>query len=1346
MILPGASHSVVRILRGDGTVVGAGFLVDARHIFTCAHVVAEALGHSPFWSTRPQELLSLDFPLLPHPTAPQRARVVLWQPVNEEWDGGDIAGLELLDAAPEGAQPATFAPTTDVWDHSFRAFGFPASMDKGTWSRGRLLAEQGNGWIQIEDNRSGGVPVTQGFSGGAVWDDQLGGVVGMVVATLHDPGGRLGGQAGTRVAFAIPQRLLLTAWPLIQPLTRPRVFLSAAHDDAPLREQLRADLEASGILVWDEQHEASFHSAEQSQQAIRAATALLVIASSHTASSLIVREHLRLADLYQRRIIFLRISTTNSSPTSNAPKLAASSFVSPVPPIHGDNHLPTRPPSSPAQPTPSDPDDPDGQDDLERKLAAIARQHLNIAWLNTHYDPQNKRNYKKSIAMIREMLLERNSLAGVLDALGEQEGVPRNPYVGLRAFTARERADFFGREAFVAHLYAEVGRRLATRREEAQGEGRLLTVIGASGSGKSSVVMAGLLPRLQDDPASKDWLYLQPLVPGAHPIEALVDTLSPHFPASSFKRLREDLMDDRTDGLHRLARQLAGRQEQAGQGQGRAQGVVLFVDQFEELFTQTVGEEERRRFLDLLQTAASAPGGAMLILLTLRADFYHRLMEYPDFYALLAPSLYPLLPLQSHELRAAITRPAEQPDVRLSFEGDLLGDLLFDMQRQAGALPLLQFTLQQLYERRQGHRLTLAAYKEIGEVNGALARYAQATYERLPPEQRELARILFLRLLDSSTEESTRRRASLSELAFPDPNQTRRMQATIDAFVHARLLTSSAHPGSGQTTIEVSHEALIRAWPLLADWLRAARDDLPIQRKISEDAAQWQHNKQPPDRLYRGSQLKEARAWAARNTLSVSTQEQTFLRASQAGRVRSILTIVLVTLLIIASSGITLGVIYFQPRPNYVTNTNDNGTGSLRWAIDNVPSGSTITFSPTLSSKTITLTSGDIHIERSNLTIRGPVEKPVLISNNRSGWSMVADTSASVTIIGMEFQGNHSDNNSSILTNHGRLNLNNCIVSHNINKYGHGGGIYNNGILGITNSTISNNTAGYGGGIFNEGGTLSVINSTVTDNATEFGDGGGISNYGTLSVINSVISHNTGTFGGGISDIGTLTVADSTISYNTSNDVGGGIGSERVKIINMADSAFLNDTLNITNSTISDNTAKDTGGGIAFYDNTLSNTSLIFCTIYRNRATRGNGIFIKNAGPLYAKGNIIAGANGDKDSPIVGEAISSNGYNLVQNMSPTVFISNAAHATDQSVDHITKVFGSTPTQRGSFGLTETYVLRPGLDNPAIDSVPLQACSDDQGKPINTDQLGMPRPGRNKHGKLACDIGAYESSN
>ncbi len=1405
MISPAASSSALRILRADGTVVGAGFLVDAQHVFTCAHVVAEALGLSPFSPTLPNQPILLDFPLLPS-TPRLRAHVTVWQPVNEDWNGGDIVGLALLDAAPEGTQPVTFAPTTDVWGHDFRAFGFPAIADKGTWSTGRLLAEQGNGWIQIEDNRSGGVPITQGFSGAAVWDEQLEGVVGMVVATLHDPDGRVGGQAGIRVAFAIPQRLLLTAWPLIQPVTRPRVFLSAAQSDTDRRERLRAELEARGVLVWDEQHgpAGTPPEDEHGQQAIRAAMALLVVASNSTPSSLIVREHLRLAELYQRHIIFIRMAGASST-TSSHLKGADSSLTNPIhgegttqlplqlptppiwqdqatsnfpphttPPLRGADSSLTSPvhgegttqlpPQLPTPPTPRWPNENEDESDTERKLAEIARQNLNFAWINAR--DSSDHGYKKSVKTIMEMLLERSSITALLDALTEQAEVPRNPYVGLRAFTARERADFFGREAFVEHLHAEIVRRLDSERDEKEErKGRLLTVIGASGSGKSSVVMAGLLPRLQEDAESKEWLYLSRIVPGSRPIEALVDTLSPHFPDASFRRLREDLTDDSTDGLHRLARQLTRREES-----GRR--VVLFVDQFEELFTQTVSEEERRRFLDLLSTAASASDGALLILLTLRADFYSRLMEYPDFYALLAPSLYPLLPLQSSELRAAIARPAAQPDVQLSFEGDLLGDLLFDVQRQAGALPLLQFTLQQLYERRQGSRLTLKAYKEIGEVNGALARYAQATYESLPADQRELARILFLRLLEpgSAPEESTRRRASLSELAFSNPDQTRRMQAIIDTFISARLLTSSAYPLTGQTTIEVSHEALIRAWPQLADWLRAARDDLPLQRKISEDAAQWQQNNQPPDRLYRGSQLKQARTWATRNILSVSKQEQTFLHASKIERVRVIVRWILVFLLIITSSGIAGWLAFSQSTPGYVTNTNNSGPGSLRWAIQNAAQDGKITFDPSLANQPIVLAKGDIHIQY-NLLIQGLDDKLPIIISRAADSSIIIDSSASVTISNLVFKGNKARRTLSFLVNEGNLSLNNCYVvnnvilgsdtgviynsgslninksdiSRNINAGSGAGGIYNNGTLQISNSTISHNgSSGSGGAIENSNSNLTLITNTMFSYNTANYDGGGIVNDDSkLSIANSVFLNNRAkNSGGGIHNYenSTLTIVDSVFSNNTADDLGGGISDNDSTII-------------ATNSIFSDNITRGSGGGLSFSWSTL-NTKLIFCTLYHNKAARnnGSGIFLGQTAPgrmvvVNTRESIIAGEDADKISPIAGGMMTSGGYNLVQNMSAADFIPNTAHKTDQSVNNIKKIFNSTPTSLKKNGFFyHIHTLRLSQDNTAINAVPQEECIDDKRQRIPRDQHGILRSGRNKHGKPACYIGAFESSN
>jgi hypothetical protein len=176
------------------------------------------------------------------------------------------------------------------------------------------------------------------------------------------------------------------------------------------------------------------------------------------------------------------------------------------------------------------------------------------------------------------------------------------------------------------------------------------------------------------------------------------------------------------------------------------QKVVLFVDQFEELFTQTSTQEERQYFIDLLLTALTKPGGPIIVILTLRADFYDRLLSDSAWGLLIQNHHRVVLPMDMKALRTAIERPAALPDVQLTFEGDLVGDLLFEVQGQAGALPLLQFTLDQLFQRRSEHQLTLQAYHEIGGVKGALAKHAESTYASLPSEEhRRLVPALFLR-------------------------------------------------------------------------------------------------------------------------------------------------------------------------------------------------------------------------------------------------------------------------------------------------------------------------------------------------------------------------------------------------------------------------------------------------------------------------------------------------------------------------------------------------------------------------------------------------------------------------
>ena len=457
-----------------------------------------------------------------------------------------------------------------------------------------------------------------------------------------------------------------------------------------------------------------------------------------------------------------------------------------------------------------------------------------------------------------------------VDPLPPAAGEPRNPFKGLRAFTGADAGDFFGRDRLVAEL-------LDALAGGAEDGSRFLALVGASGSGKSSVVLAGLLPRLRAGalPGSAGWIYPPPLTPGAHPLAALARSLASALPGRAPTAISDEL-EDGPDALHRLAMEIASQP-------GRR--LVLVVDQFEELFAAAVEEEERRHCVDLLVTAACESRGSALVLLTLRADYYDRPLRYPVLGALFNARGVAILPPTTADLRQAIEGPAALPDVQITFDEDLVGDLLFELREQAGALPLLQFTLDQLFMHRENRRLTSNAYRALGGVRGALALHAEATYAALPSEEhRALARALFLRLIDPGVTEqdTTRRRAIRSEFILPDPVQTERLQAVVDAFIAARLLVAAGGGGPTETTVEVSHEALIREWGRLGDWLRETREDIRRQQAISADTAAWERRGRGADHLYRGSLLLEAEAWAARNT--PSAQEDAFLEAARRER------------------------------------------------------------------------------------------------------------------------------------------------------------------------------------------------------------------------------------------------------------------------------------------------------------------------------------------------------------------------------------------------------------------------------------------------------------------------------
>ena len=311
----------------------------------------------------------------------------------------------------------------------------------------------------------------------------------------------------------------------------------------------------------------------------------------------------------------------------------------------------------------------------------------------------------------------------------------------------------------------------------------------------------------------------------------------------------------------------------------------MLVDQFEEVFTLCNDEAERRDFIANLLHAATVAGGRTIVVLTMRADFYPRCASYADLAAALSDHQVLVGPMTEDELRRAIDRPARLAG--LEPEPGLVELLVDDIRGRAGALPLLQFALQEVWRRREDYRLTIRTYREIGQIEGALQRKADAVYGSFTPEQQELCRRVFLRLVQPGEgSEDTRRRASLRELLPDDPTQAGAVQAIISRLAdpESRLLTTERQQtASGEGTLEVAHEALIRGWPQLRKWIETDRAGLRTHLRLTDAAKEWADaaTEAKESTLYAGARLAVASEWAASHRDELGALEAAFLSASQ---------------------------------------------------------------------------------------------------------------------------------------------------------------------------------------------------------------------------------------------------------------------------------------------------------------------------------------------------------------------------------------------------------------------------------------------------------------------------------
>ncbi|MEU8027604.1 WD40 repeat domain-containing protein [Streptomyces sp. NPDC049099] len=451
------------------------------------------------------------------------------------------------------------------------------------------------------------------------------------------------------------------------------------------------------------------------------------------------------------------------------------------------------------------------------------------------------------------------------------------PYRGLAPYRQEDARWFFGRERSTSALVAQL--------RAAERTGGLVMLVGASGAGKSSLLNAGLVPAVRGGalrdgqgtgaalgpPGEGTADCVLHLVPGADPLGELVRRVPDLTAVAADARRAEQEATENpavpgsdSPRVAQAAREaMAAWARREGSGESRP---VVIVDQFEEAFTLCPDEADRRTFLQLLHAACTPPAGTggaapVLVVLGIRADFYEQCLGYPELADALQHRHMVLGPLTSAELREAVTGPAKA--VGLELEPGLAELIVREVSadgprgaHDAGVLPLLSHALLATWQRRKAGRLTLAGYRAAGGIQGAVAATAERAWSGLDPAARTAARLLLLRLVRLGEDtQATRRRGTRRQLAqeSADPGKT---EESLEALVRARLVTLDAD------TVEITHEALLHAWPRLRHWIDDDRGDQLLRQRLEEDGRAWEDSGRDSSLLYRGSRLEQARSWA----------------------------------------------------------------------------------------------------------------------------------------------------------------------------------------------------------------------------------------------------------------------------------------------------------------------------------------------------------------------------------------------------------------------------------------------------------------------------------------------------
>ncbi|MBA3872620.1 MAG: protein kinase, partial [Anaerolineae bacterium] len=434
-----------------------------------------------------------------------------------------------------------------------------------------------------------------------------------------------------------------------------------------------------------------------------------------------------------------------------------------------------------------------------------------------------------------------------------------NPYKGLRTFEEADTRDFFGRETII--------NKILDLMSVTNPHSNFLTLIGPSGSGKSSLVNAGIIPALRQGAVegSDKWFITQ-MYPGAYPFEEFEAVLA-RISVNPLDNLMRVLQEDERGLLRAVKHVLPADNSE----------LLLIIDGFEEIFTLVEDESTRMRFLDALLVAILAPHSRLRVLILLRADYIDGPLRYAEFGNLINQRSEFILPLSADELERAIIEPAKRSGLQL--EHGLTASIIRDVGKHPGGLPLLQYALTELYEMRRGRLLTLEAYRASGGVAGALARRAEQIFLGLDEKGQKATLQLFMRLVYiSSGIEVALPVVTRTDLTSVGDSQT--MESVIALFGKYRLLTFDRDKKTRLPTVELAHESLISEWERLQRWLDERREDLLLERWLMSITTEWLAAGKDSSYLSTGTRLERLESWVKSTDLELTNDEQAFIKAS----------------------------------------------------------------------------------------------------------------------------------------------------------------------------------------------------------------------------------------------------------------------------------------------------------------------------------------------------------------------------------------------------------------------------------------------------------------------------------